>query len=108
MARVGAMIKDVPGGSASLPSSVTQINRFCRECGSFCFSLLNLSLSFDDFGWNCFGASEAIALVTSSRRIKHQQLNGIIFQNLKEHETNPITTLLTFVKFYGESINKFP
>lgn len=33
MASVGEMVRDVPGGRASLPSSVIQMRRFCRDFG---------------------------------------------------------------------------
>lgn len=93
MAKVGAMISDVPGGSASLPSSVTQINLFCRECGSFFLT------SSGDFGVKGFGVSNAIAFETNRRRIKHQQLTGIIFVKPE--------TRSNFVNFMGDSSNKF-
>lgn len=33
IAMVGVIVNDVPGGSASLPSSVIHTKRFFRECG---------------------------------------------------------------------------
>lgn len=33
IAKVGDMVKEVPGGRARRPSSVTQINRFCLDFG---------------------------------------------------------------------------
>lgn len=81
------MISEVPGGSARRPSSVTQINLFCRECGMsdkvglFTFSF-KFSLDFGDFGWNGLEVSVAIAFDTRRRRTRHQQLIGIIFQNV--------------------------
>lgn len=78
--KVGAMMRDVPGGSASRPSSVIQINRFCLECGTSegLFVRFSSSLEFGIFGWKVLGASEAIARVISKSRMRHQKLMGII------------------------------
>lgn len=94
IAKVGAITRLVPGGSASLPSSVTQINRFCLECGTseVCrFSSFKSSLDFGDLGCKGRGASEAIALDIRRRRIKHQQLIGIIFKPESERTRKSFT-----------------
>lgn len=82
IAKVGAIMRLVPGGSANLPSSVTQINRFCLECltSDDRRSSLKSSLDFGDLGWKGRGASEAIALDIRRRRIRHPQLIGIILK----------------------------
>lgn len=90
MAKVGAMMRLVPGGRANLPSSVTQMSRFCLECGTSdaddCGRLFSFDFPFasGDFGWNGFGASNAIARDTSSSRMRHQQFTGIILSNLQD------------------------
>lgn len=43
MEMVGVMVKAVPGGNASLPSSVIHTKRFLRECGWLDLSLSMLS-----------------------------------------------------------------
>lgn len=80
IASVGAITRLVPGGRASLPSSVTQISLFCLEWGtSDAGTLLDSSLDFEDFGCvEAFGTSDAIALEANKRKIRHQQLTGII------------------------------
>lgn len=78
--KVGAIMSDVPGGSASRPSSVIQINRFCLECGTSegLFVRFPSSFEFGILGWKVLGASEAIARVISRSRMRHQKLMGII------------------------------
>lgn len=51
------------------------------EVEVFAFSF-KFSLDFGDFGWNGLEVSVAIAFDTRRRRTRHQQLIGIIFQNV--------------------------